>query len=672
MGTSPYPRERHFPASAPASCTDHLGERQRTDGERIHPRPLRCRARPSRPQESEPVVSKVPVAQPTSGVNPQQSSPHAELQAFERLLAELSAGFIGLAAERIDAAIEDALHRIALALDIDRCSLILVSPVTGRIETTHSWAVEGVDRTPSLNIGQSNPWALSIAMAGQPVVFARLDDVPDEAAVDKATWRRIGLKSHVTMPMFVAGRLHGGLAFGALRREREWPDELLGRMRMLADVLASVLARQHAETQRERALDFERLASRTLSALLIAGPQDEARIIEAGLHDIARFLGADRATLWQTGDDQRFRRAHHWFADGVPAAESWSPDELPWIGRRLGEESLVRFARLDELPADADADRRAMHELGVRSLLAVPVAIAGQRVGVFSVAAVHAECDWPDELLPGVRLLAEVFATLHVRRHAERRERAAEAEAALWREQFAHVVRVHTVGEMSAALAHEITQPLGAIENYALAARRRAAGPAPDLPKIVDLLERIVAQSARAGDVVTRLRGMVRRHELQLSEIDLERIAAACIDLLRGECEQHDLRIELRRPGVLPRLVADEVHVQQVLLNLLRNAIEAMQAAPPAAPRRVEVNIGCVASQWVSVQVADHGPGIAEGELEQVFEAFHSTKPLGLGVGLAICRRLIEAHGGTLRAAHNPGGGALFEFTLPLAPMEPG
>ena len=623
-----------------------------------------------RPQESEPVVSNVPAAPPMSGLIPHQPSPSAELQVFERLLAELSAGFIGLAVGHIDAALEDALCRVVLALDIDRCSLISVSPVTGRIETTHSWALEGIDRTPPLDIVSSNPWGLSSARAGRPVVFARLDDVPPEAAVDKATWQRLGLKSHVGMPMWIAGRLCGSLTFGSLRREREWPDELLGRMRLLADVFASVLARQHAEQQRERALDFERLASRTLSALLIAGPQDEARIIEAGLHDIARFLGADRATLWEIGDDQRFRRAHHWFGDGVPAAEPWSPEDLPWISRRLGEESLVRFARLDELPADAAADRRAMQQLGERSLRAAPAARARHRVGVLSVAAVYAECDWPDELLPGVRLLAEVFATLHVRRHSERRERAAEAEAALWREQFAHVVRVHTVGEMSAALAHEITQPLGAIENYALAARRRAGGPAPDLPKVVDLLDRIVAQSARAGDVVTRLRGMVKRHELQLGDIDLERIAAACIDLLRGECEQHDLHIELQRPGALPRLVADEVHVQQVLLNLLRNAIDAMQAAPPGAPRRIDVSIARAAPEWVSVQVADHGAGIAEAELEQVFEAFHSTKPLGLGVGLAICRRLIEAHGGTLRAAQNPAGGALFEFTLPLAPAE--
>lgn len=593
-----------------------------------------------------------------------------ELLNFERLIAELSAGFIGLEATRIDGAIETALQRVALALGIDRCSLISVSPWTGRIETTHSWASPGSARTPLLNIAESNPWGLQMARAGHPVVFSRLDDLPAEAAADRATAERIGLKSHVTMPMLVAGRLRGGLSFGALRAAREWPDELLGRMRLLADVFAGVLARQHAEQQRERALDFERLASRTLGALLFAGPQDEARVITAGLQDIARFLGADRATLWEIGADQRYRRTHHWFADGVPATEPWSPDELPWISRQLTGDSLARFGRLDELPAEATADRAAMQGLGVRSLLAVPLTVSGQRVGVFSLAAVCTECDWPDELVPGVRLLAEVFATLHVRRDGERRERAAAAEAALWREQFAHVVRVHTVGEMSAALAHEITQPLGAIENYALAARRRATGPAPDLAKVVELLERIVAQSARAGDVVTRLRGMVKRHELQAGEIDLERIAAGCIELLRGECEQRGLGIELQRQGALPPLVADEVHVQQVLLNLLRNAMEAMDGAPPGAPRNITVRIAQDPPGWVSVQVTDHGPGIAESELEQVFEAFHSTKPLGLGVGLAICRRLIEAHGGTLRAAQHPGGGACFTFTLPLVAQE--
>jgi signal transduction histidine kinase len=595
-----------------------------------------------------------------------------ELVAYERLLAELAAGFIGLAAERIDGAIEDALRRIVLTLDIDRSSLIQVSPLTGRVQTTHSWARPGMARMPTTDLGQSNPWALAMARAGRPIVFERLADLPAEAAAELATWRQVGLKSHVTMPMRVAGSLRGALSFGALRRERAWPAELLARMRTLADVFASVLARQQAEQQRELALEFERLATRTLGALLTAAPHDEPRVIGAGLRDIAHGLGADRVALWETAPGGTvYRRTHHWFADGAPAAEGWSAAQLPWIDRQLSTDRLVRFARLDELPADATDDRQAMRLLGVRSLLAVPVSIGGQTVGVFTASTVRSECDWPDALLPGVKLLAEVFATLHVRRSAEGRKREAEAEATLWRERFAHVVRVHTVGAMSAALAHEITQPLGAIENYALAARRRATGDTPDLAKVADLLDRIVEQSSRAGDVVTRLRGMVRRHDLQLSEIDLLATVAGCIALLHGECERRGLHIQVQHDGPLPRLVADAIHVQQVMLNLLRNAIEAMDSAPSGAPRCITVTIGHAGPELAAVRVDDHGPGIADGELEHVFEAFHSTKPTGLGVGLAICRRLIEAHGGTLCAAHRAGGGARFEFTLPLAHPHP-
>jgi signal transduction histidine kinase len=163
---------------------------------------------------------------------------------------------------------------------------------------------------------------------------------------------------------------------------------------------------------------------------------------------------------------------------------------------------------------------------------------------------------------------------------------------------------------------------------------------------------------------------MVKRHELQVAPLDLRQVVDTCIDMLRGECEMLELKIEVQQPRPLPCVTADRVHVQQVLLNLLRNAVDAMAAAVADAPRSIVVTLTGCDDDAVSVQVADHGPGIPEGDLERVFEAFHSTKPLGLGVGLAICRRLIEAHGGSLRAAHRPGGGALFECTLPLLPVE--
>jgi PAS domain S-box-containing protein len=243
----------------------------------------------------------------------------------------------------------------------------------------------------------------------------------------------------------------------------------------------------------------------------------------------------------------------------------------------------------------------------------------------------------------------------------------AEAEAAQYRERLAHVVRLHAADEMSAALAHEITQPLGAIENYALAARRRAAEESPDFARVTDLLDKLIGQATRAGDVVTRMRGMVQRHELEPKEIDVERTVRDCVDMVKTDCELRDIGIELRPAVGLPAVVADEIHLQQVMLNLLRNAMDAVELPQPGVFREITVETGREGPDTVWVQVADRGVGIAEGQLEHVFESFYSTKPHGLGIGLAICRKLIEAHGGALWAAHNPGGGAVFRFTLPVA-----
>jgi len=592
-----------------------------------------------------------------------------ELTRFERLLLEISTGFINPPTGRFDQAITGALRRIVETLDIDRSTLNLMSTVRGRIEVAYSYAVPGVAPMPRMASGPEVwPWAWSLLSDSRPVVYSSLDDLPPEAAFDRDNWERTGLKSHVTMPVVVAGRLYGGLSFGTIRRERAWPQELLAQMRRVAEIFGSALVHMYTQEELDRALGFERLASQMLASIFLDQPENEGDVIVQGLQDIGQFLRVDWVSLWQRlpkGDS--FRPIYSWRAQGTQTTSDVSG--WAWLNERLIAGASINIGRRTEWPSHADSEAPGLGGHGARSLLALPIASKGQVNGALVLGSAHEDRTWPDAMIPGVRLIAEAFASLNARLSAERRKKAAEVEASQWRERLAQLVRVHTVGEMSAALAHEITQPLGAIENYALAARRRMGDDPPDLQRVRELLDKVLGQATRAGDVVMRMRGMVQRHELETKEIDVARAIGDCVEMVKMDCELRNIGIEVKPIGPVPAVVADEIHLQQVILNLLRNAMDAMQTLPPERHRAIVIEAGPDGSDRIYVDVADCGPGIAESDLERVFESFYTTKPNGLGIGLAICRKLIEAHGGTLHAAHNPSGGALFRLTIPTTSM---
>jgi signal transduction histidine kinase len=599
----------------------------------------------------------------------ESSVTESELLRFERLLSTLSATFINLPAGQMDQAIEESLAQIVATLGIDRSTLHRVLPLTGHIEVTHSFARPGVPLVPKSHSARDmSPWALARTMANQAVVFERLEDLPPEADLDRETYRGMGLKSHVAMPIVVAGQLHGGLSFGSVRSERTWPPELLGRLRMLAEVFGSALARKRAQEELDNATSFEGLAIRILASLALAQPEQRSHAIGLGLRDIGQFVGAERVALWHATGRNDFALSQHWHADNfVPPTGRGSVSDIPWICAQLARGNVVRLSRLSELQECASADREALQALEIRSLLIVPIVAAGRSIGALSMASVARENQWPDALTPGVSLLAEVFGNLQAREASERRKLAAEVEAAHWRERLAHIVRVHTAGEMSVALAHEITQPLGAIENYAIAARRRIGEAEPDLGRLADLLDKILGQATRAGDVVTRMRSMAQLHEIEPKSINVARAVEECIGMVRMDCEMRAIHIRLLPGSTTPIAMVDEIHLQQVILNLMRNAMEAIEYATVTCPRDIVISISAGKQDEIVVEVADRGVGIAEGDLERIFESFYSTKSSGLGVGLAICRKLIEAHGGQLWASHHPAGGALFRFTLPNA-----
>ena len=603
-----------------------------------------------------------------------EPDPHAELTAdrlrFERLLSELSASFINLEPQYIDRAIQDSLQRIVGTLEIDRCTLHRLDPLTGWIEITHSFAVEGVEPVPKALPSRSLfPWIMSRSLRNLPTVIERLDDLPPEADSDKEGLIGVGLKSHVTIPIVVAGHLHGSLSFSCVRAERSWPDSLLAQLRLLTQVFGSALARKQAQEPLDIAIGFERLASSILASLVLVQPGMEGSAIGSGLQQFGEFVGAEQVALWEhVGVEAHFSATRRWVAQGFDApAPAEMSGLLPWVSAQVAAGQVVRLPRLADLPPVASQDRLALEAGGVRSLMVVPISVAGRIEGALSIASVTREHPWPEALTPGIALLAGVFASLHAHETAERRKLAAEVEAAHWRERLAHLVRVHTAGEMSVALAHEITQPLGAIENYAMAARRRAETAMPDLPRVVELLDKVIGQATRAGDVVTRMRGMAQRHDLDPKPIDIMRAVDECIGMVKTDCDLRDIHVRSASKGRLPVVTVDEIHLQQVVLNLLRNAMEAIDLAGPGARRDIAVGVTVNDHEEIEVAVRDSGAGIPEGDLERIFESFYSTKSSGLGVGLAICRKLIEAHGGKLWASRNLEGGALFRFTLPVA-----
>src|SRR6266536_2848851 len=589
---------------------------------------------------------------------------------FERLLVELSAGFINLSADQIDAAVENGLRRIVETLGIDRSTLSRVSAETGHFRSTHSWALSGLAPVPATTTSYSFPWVLATMRAGKPIVFSRLDELPPEAHADRRSYEQIGLRSHVALPVLVAGELLAVLGFGTLRRERTWSDELVDRLRRVADIFANVLARKRAQEDINRALGFERLLA-DISASLLRGPAgDLDNAIAKALQSSGEFLDVDRVVLWNlSGDRERYELVHHWIAYGafgVPAAIA-SKGPAAGIFERVSRGEVVKLSSIDDLPREADADKKMLRGLGTQALLIVPLVMDGVTGGALSLASVRGTHAWPDALIPRVRLVGEVFASVLARQRSAKQIGDARVETAQYRERLAHLVRVHTVGEMSAAIAHEINQPLVAIENYAQAARRRlASGGAVDGAKLEELLDKICGQAARAGEVLKQLRSIVKKHESHAVECDLGKLVADTVKLAELESRLSETRVEVVVEPHLPAVLADEVQIQQVVLNLTRNAVEATGEAG-IEDRTLAVEVASCGESELVVRVVDRGPGVEADEAERIFEPFYSTKGTGLGIGLGICRAIVEAHGGRLSHVPNPGGGAIFQFTLPIA-----
>jgi PAS domain S-box-containing protein len=242
----------------------------------------------------------------------------------------------------------------------------------------------------------------------------------------------------------------------------------------------------------------------------------------------------------------------------------------------------------------------------------------------------------------------------------------AEAEAHRSRAEIAHLSRVTMLGELSGSLAHELNQPLTAILSNAQAAQRFLAGDQPDLNELRDILHDIVADDQRAGEVISRLRRLLKQGEVTHLPLDLNEVVQDVLKLVRNDLLNHDIRLQAEFAPDLPAIEGDRVQLQQVLLNLIVNATEAMVTVG-ADDRRLRVLTERADADHVSVAVSDRGIGIPPAALGKIFDPFYTTKAGGMGLGLRVCRTIVEAHGGRIGAEPNADRGMTFRFTLPAA-----
>ena len=568
---------------------------------------------------------------------------------FEALLSELSAGLIHVLATDIDAALELALQQVGTFLGVDRANLdeFVVAETGIRI----SWAASGFEDPPRVMDADQFPWTAARLALGELVRFSRLDELPPEAAIDRASYQRAGTRSKVLLPLRAGGSILGVLSFGSVRRHLGWPDELVERLHLLSQAFASALERKRVELSLAERLRFERLLSSLSTAFSNLSAVDFDRGVQHGLREVVDFLGVDRGSLIEFSRDGGTARS--W------AIEEWMDvGEFLWMTARLQRGDVVDFSRLEVLPDEAAVDRQSYLAHRVKPQVAVPLLVGGTVVGGLVFSTVAAERARSDELIQQLHLLGEVFANALARKQGE-------LEAQRLRQDLTHIGRVSALGELAASLAHELNQPLTAILSNAQAAQRLLAVDAANLEEVREILQDIVTDDKRAGDIIHRLSGLIKKGELEFVPLDLNEIVGEVTWLVRSDAILRNVSLSLEFADDLPKVRGDRVQLQQVVLNLVLNALDAMRE-PRTGDRTLVIRTARDGAAAVTVAVQDAGIGIDETVGDRMFQPLYTTKAEGLGMGLAIARTIVDAHGGTLGAANNVHGGATFQFTLPI------
>jgi signal transduction histidine kinase len=399
-----------------------------------------------------------------------------------------------------------------------------------------------------------------------------------------------------------------------------------------------------------------------ISATFVALPADQVdQQIDWGLRLLLEATGMDRTSVAElAADGQRFEVTHSQVRSGTPPLATGNLAELlPWYTETLRRSEILRFDRLPEdLPREAAAERDYVMRIGLRSQLTIPFQVGQHVIGALGFASFRREVTWTPRLVRSVRLIGEVFANALARKHGAH-------EQLRLREQLAHSARVNAMGEVVASIAHEVNQPLFAIVSNARAAGALLSRAEPDLAEIGAALEDIVQDANRASAIMARVRTFLQRKPTEQLPVDLNAVVETVRTFLGPELARRRVQLVVELAGGLPPMLGDAVQLQQVLVNLLMNGIDAMEGLAPNE-RVLRVRTSADGDRRVRLEVTDSGPGLDPQIRARLFEPFFTTKPSGLGMGLTISRSIVEAHGGYIRPVEQSGPGTTLQISLPL------
>ncbi|MFZ2089566.1 MAG: ATP-binding protein, partial [Desulfobaccales bacterium] len=440
------------------------------------------------------------------------------------------------------------------------------------------------------------------------------DDLPSEAIQEKEYCRQEGLKSIISLPLQVADNVLGVINFSTLQEHVDWSRYPVPRLSLVAEIFANALGRQRAsESLQEQEQSYRIVADFTYDWEYWENPDGSLRYVSPACERIS----------------------------GHPAEEF------------LSRPQLVR-----EIIIPEDRQLWDDHQEGIRQA-------PDHHEIQFRLQRPDGDIRWIEHDCQPVHSSRGEFLGFRASNRDITARKQTEIKEQQHRDELAHVMRVATLGELTASLAHEFNQPLNAVLNNAQAALRFLNREQPDFAEVDAALKDIARDGKRASAVIQRLRSFLKPGLVYPEAVDINGVIHEAVALVQNELLSRRITARFDLAPDLPPVRGDRIQLQQVVLNLLLNAMEAMKPAAKTAPE-IHLKTGQESPDQITVSLKDNGKGLSSEELEKIFEPFWTSKAEGLGLGLSISRSIISAHNGKMWARPNADRGVTFLFTLPL------